>query len=195
MGSYWPDLSRYVNNGRIYGAQLREGAMYCDSINAYVEIPHNEVLNITGDMTLSFWVYLIEYPSDFAGLISKRKAEITTPWGSQVDKYGKVFFNFYTTEWIDFYSNTPLVLKKWYFITLRRDGQLAQIILNTEIDASMDFSDTPQGNSQPVCIGFDPRMQDNYVHAFFGDILLHNIALSLEQIRILYELTSPYGTR
>nr|NIP25721.1 LamG domain-containing protein [Phycisphaerae bacterium]NIP53544.1 LamG domain-containing protein [Phycisphaerae bacterium]NIS54453.1 LamG domain-containing protein [Phycisphaerae bacterium]NIU12093.1 LamG domain-containing protein [Phycisphaerae bacterium]NIU57766.1 hypothetical protein [Phycisphaerae bacterium] len=55
-----------TNNGIIYGAAWTtgkiNGALSFDGSNDYVFVPHDTTLNITGDITISVWLYLNESP-------------------------------------------------------------------------------------------------------------------------------------
>lgn len=55
------DLSIYGNNGELRGGAARvEGrlgkAVYLDGRNRYVEVPHNDSLNLTGSITVEAWI-------------------------------------------------------------------------------------------------------------------------------------------
>ena len=58
LGSIWPDLSRYANNGRIYGAELREGMIWFNQ--AHINCGSHNSLNLTGALTIA--VHILPLP-------------------------------------------------------------------------------------------------------------------------------------
>ena len=194
MGSYWPDLSRYVNNGRIYGAQLREGALWFSG-DDHIYINNSKSLQITGDLT----IFITVYPFDIdavsrQGLVFKH---YNYEYELIMNNDGSLTFYHGDGSWEEINSPSGMAMteKVWNRIGIVRkmDDMAVHFYQNGQYMGAVSFTKTPVASSYPVTIGWR-RGTSFYLLGFIGELLLFNTALTQEQMRILDELTSPYGT-
>jgi len=194
MGSYWPDLSRYKNNGRIYGAQLRHGAMWFNGVNTNVNCGNHETLK-PPELTIEVWVKNIltentTYDQLILSTCGDNKPEhgyvLTWGWGN--DLYWRAGDG---TDWHNLcVINLPRG-EKWYFIaaTFRNGEQL--LYVNGELKDSNNLSFDIVYDSSPLLIG---KAGTARLQGFVGELLIYDVVRTPEQIRIDAQLTSPYGT-
>ena len=195
MGSIWPDLSRYKNNGRIYGAQLRHGAMYFNGENAYIRVPDSPALRP------SYWTIVIWFKSLYTVgsdigyypfILSKYRGEQKGYWmviGRTDQNFGIGTGN--GTKKNEIWTKT--LDNNWHMLT----GQLTETKLIAYYDLDkyeFTLNVTPVVSLHDLYIGAKDAAQ-GYVKCYIGDILMFDTILSEQRLRILYNLTSPYGTR
>lgn len=73
-GTTWYDLSGYGNNGFLSGGTSFDSnlkTLVFDGINDFVEVIHSQSLDITGNLTLSAWVFITGVNNFASGIISK----------------------------------------------------------------------------------------------------------------------------
>jgi len=194
MGSYWPDLSRYKNNGRIYGAQLRHGAMYFNGINNEIELPR--IAFPSG--TIVFWVYFIDgQPSDNWGGIIKNlngrgaRNSIALRGATEVLWWIAVGGTSYTHI---FY--TPVDQRcAWHMYGISHSETEIQFVWDGEVISTDSSEGLLDEGNEHTYLGWSSASYSYYhLHGYLGDFFLFDEILSEEEFKILYQLTSPYGT-
>jgi len=195
MGSYWPDLSRYKNNGRIYGAQLRHGAMYFNGINNEIELPR--IAFPSG--TIVCWVYFEDgQPSGNYGGIIKHlngcpeknnlylKKDTTVLW--QIRVGGEIYNHFFETP----YGQR----NAWHMYGIAHGETEIKFAWDGKIIDTHTSEGLLDGGSQNTYIGWGSYYYSYYhLLGYIGEFFLFDKILSEEEFEILYQLTSPYGTR
>ena len=63
MGSYWPDLSKFLHNGEIYGGKFEDGGISLED-ESYINCGNDECLNpSTKDWSIAIWTKIKETQS------------------------------------------------------------------------------------------------------------------------------------
>lgn len=195
MGSWWPDLSKYKNNGRMYGAQLKHGVLSFSEVDDHIVVPYSNSLNIydTQQITAVVWVYMRDDSADPFIHIVLRGQQYEVIWRSSDNT---PYFQWHDSNGDPHYflkDGLNLELNKWHFIAfsmaLNGTGVSRKFINGKIVIEKTITYDVCQDTSTSLKI---PEITFN---GLIGDILIFNKALSEAEIRILYELTSPYGTR
>lgn len=195
MGSWLPDLSRYKNNGRIYGAELRHGAMWFDGVNAYINCGNSTTLDTPNAITVEIWLYPLPGTPKWAGYISKLKAGDYAGWAIQRAKIDTEI------RWFGFGDNSndlrgTVQLYAWNFIAGTWDGDEMQLYVNCVLQGTLSTTGNIATNTEQLHIGKLNYTTSGYnAKCFIGDIMVYSVARTAEQIRIDASLTSPYGTR
>jgi len=195
MGSYWPDLSKYKNNGRIYGAQLRHGAIYLNGTSSYIEI-ERAILPCDDNLTIEIWMYPLVITGIHALYIE------TTGTGGHTRNYivqddDCIFFDQYPPSGGGLLTPAGTLTRgKWFHVAVTVAKPHRAIYINGEVIVSDDAAED-YGGSEPTNtrVGYRGENSPSFFQGLIGDLLVYNIARTGEQIRIDAELTSPYGTR
>jgi len=195
MGSYWPDLSRYKNNGRIYGAELRHGMMwfngddYIQTALQYIP-PEGTVLawcitsssnrqNIAWTLFISgqHFRFNVNYKPGVPGS-SPGYLGVCTKYGvlSGYTYVGNVIYNGEPHFWGFSWKNDELRI---FF-----DGE--------EKPVTYIHKDVFSGaKCEPLRLGGTAY----YLVGYIGEFFFLDKAIGVTEYKILYQLTSPYGTR
>ncbi|MGB8216492.1 MAG: LamG-like jellyroll fold domain-containing protein [Candidatus Methanoperedens sp.] len=186
------DSSGNGNNGTIVGAKFVQGisgqALSFDGVDDYVSVPDSTSLDISGSLTVSFWVKTTTTDND-RGLLSK--------WGGGsgyilYDVSNKAMFvidssatftittsNINNGEWhhiVGVYNNSKAII---YFDGVKQ-GEVAKPVITT--------------NNLPLEIG---RYGQNNRYAFNGaidEVRIYNRALNASEIQALYNSPAPLLT-
>ncbi|MGQ9847207.1 MAG: LamG domain-containing protein [Bacteroidales bacterium] len=188
-GSYWWDLSKYKNNGRIYGAEVRENALYFNGMNDYVNIPFFDF----DIFTITVWVKI----KLFEGNSSQFPIYgLYTSYG-YVKNY--IYINSSGRRTVNFDNFPPgggsiigiteINENNWYFIAV---VQYANSNRNLYVNCKYE------GNSMEIYSGPTPTLTSIgkrfyntpfYFSGFISEFQIYNRALSENELKILYQLT------
>jgi len=195
MGSYWPDLSRYANNGRIYGAQLREGAMWFNGMNNEIKLPR--IAFPSG--TIVCWVYFKDgQPSDnYGGIIKQLNGSLdrnnllirkntVVLW--QIKVGGTTYNHFFDTPYDQ--------RNAWHMYGIAHGETEIKFAWDGKIIDTHTSEGVLDEGSKNTYIGWSGSAYSYYhLLGYIGEFFLFDKILNEEEFEILYELTSPYGTR
>lgn len=200
------DESGNSNHGTVNGASLipdRFGNLNCaysfDGIDDFVEI-NTEVVNFeTNDFTISYWLYINNFPeSKNQDIMGKREAgswgnyfnfSITTSGfvGLEINEATSEDRNVCTT-------NSSIITQQWNKITLVRKGLNIEIYLNGQLSKSI-VGNTIHNLNNTVDLVFGARYYNsNLVHFFNGgldDIKFYSKALTKDEILYAYQKGIP----
>jgi len=203
MGSYWPDLSKYTHNGRIYGAKLREGTVYFNGINNYIDIP-NDILPSPQAFTIATWIYPLGENSDASYdeqiIVDLRgQYKIFLSWKESDDANhpaclrGSIYgggeeYNLYSPD-----NSLPPGL--WHFVGMSWDGTTQRICYNGNF-LSQPANDPASITGYESLIGKDYQLDWDrlWFFGFIGELFIFSVGFDEERFRILYNLTFPFGT-
>jgi hypothetical protein len=184
------DISRYGNNGTIYGAtQIFSGkyggAIEFDGVDDYVAIPPL-FKNQQPEMTLSVWFYANNITNNGVILmerdISTRASIILYVYSGRM--YASVNDNSsnVATKYV------PIIPNQWYFGAVTyRSGKMS-VYLNGSLvgtAANVKYSLNVQNNN--FSVGGWPVENKNYFNGSIDDIRVYNRTLSPEEIKMLYQ--------
>lgn len=194
------DESGHGNHGTAFGATLVQdrfgnvnSAYYFDGINDFVRVTNNPSLNFQDAITVSFWMKVGEffareaYPLSHGNWENRWKVSITNEsvrW--TVKTSSQVNFGIKDLD-----SEARLITDSCYNITALYSGSDFEIYVNGELDAFSSWS----GSILPTTIDFTigQVLPNNNSYNFKGvidDVRIYNYALSVEEIRRLYDVTT-----
>jgi len=190
-GNIAHDTSGEGNDGTIYGgANWTDGkfgkALEFDGVDDYVEVLDDESLRITGNLTLTFWVYPELDVSTYQGICGKDKegegvAAIDTRYGDYrlawrqgdgTTQYSADFLNFFTSG------------EKWYFVGIVRRGNVLEAFKDGVFFSSKSFSYNISATNTSFYVG--KREDGYYLNGSVDEIFVFNKSLSGEEISDLY---------
>ena len=203
------DSTVNANDGTMTGTTSVSGpftnAFEFDGTGDYVSVAHDADLNITGDITVSAWIY----PHTFGSGYDENRIMFKGA-GTHGDNLftldmddSNITFNLHensgpanTAAGCDATDEecargaTTLSANTWYHVVGTYDGATARIYVNGTLDGSNDFVSTGTGNTDPLMIGG----RDNNTDMFDGaidDVRLYDRALSDSEISAMYQAAGP----
>jgi hypothetical protein len=186
-------------NGTLWTTGINSSALAFDGINDYVNVPHNETLNLgTGNFTISVWtkvnspeindrcVFAKDLPGAPTGLIRLSTAN---------DNSGKIMFdtNSGGGAGTKLYSATILNAEAWYHIVVRRYNSNYTIWVNGIYDNSTPENTFGSLDSiQPMIIGgrYD-FTADTFFNGTIDELKIYNYALDDSEILAEYNANAP----
>ncbi len=181
-----------TNDGTIHGAAWTtgqiDGALSFDGSNDYVSVTHDPALDITGDITISTWIYLNE-GALYEGLVTKcvGKGPRNNPYDFRLTLSGLTLVRADATGHERVYSNLKIPLGEWHHGLVRVENNVPDFYIDgviTRKSADVIFTRTPTGNTKPVLIG--ARDDGLYFEGIIDDVMIFDRALSAEEIQQLY---------
>jgi hypothetical protein len=190
-------------NGPIWTDGYVNGGVSFDGIDDYVNVANNPNLNITGDITISAWVYFerggtgedgseqvivaktvnngaFNNPFDFRTSISAEPSLTLV----RADATGHDYV----------YSTQTMSIQQWHHVLVKVENNVPDFYVDGNVTGKTveSFTRTPTGNTNPVLIG---RRDDGlYFNGVIDDVRIYNIALSAEEIQQLYQDGQSYRT-
>lgn len=185
-----------VTTGR--AGQLNQSYGFSQSSESYVNVPHSESLQLTQQLSFSFWLYVDSFPPDWVLLLGK-VAEGTDTSGRTYSIWLNDAGYFHLTSASDEQGqttvNTPdgsVQTGTWihYVGVIDRVNETMKSYINGTEKASGSI-DTNEAvtHTDPLRIGYDNYTNDNY-YALDGrldDVRLYSKALSPDEVQNLYE--------
>jgi hypothetical protein len=176
-------------------------ALRFDGQNDFVSVPNNSQLNITGDITISAWIWLARGGAgdDYSNQVIVAK---TVGRGARDNPFD------FRTEGIEphltlvradasghdyVYSTETIFLKQWHHVLVKVENEVPDFYLDGAITGKtvQSFTRTPTGNTKPLLIG---RRDDGlYFDGIMDDVRIYNRALSAEEIEEVM-LSKPTGS-
>jgi hypothetical protein len=180
------DLTPYGNHGTNYGATVGSDYTTFDGSNDYVEVADNAVLNITGDITLSAWVYRNSIGSEDDIIV--RGQHVVSGWRVFISGVNDIRYSTYQSGFFqETHSSNTIAAGQWFHIVATRTGATGKLYLNgAECSYSQQNSHiNPTAVNRALRIGaygdgtspFDGRVDD---------VRVYNRALSATEIQTLY---------
>jgi hypothetical protein len=188
------------NDGNVIGATWTsgqiEGGLSFDRINDYVRVENTSSLNVTGDITLSAWVFFQNGGTGAEG--SQMVIVAKTVGGGGYNNP----FDFRTNltvvpqlmliradasghEIVD--STQPISIRQWHHVLVRVENKVPDFYVDGVVTGKTptSFTKTPTGNNYPLLIG--KRDDGHYFDGVIDDVRIYNRALSADEIWQLYQ--------
>ncbi|NUN68649.1 MAG: VCBS repeat-containing protein, partial [Bacteroidetes bacterium] len=207
------DESGLGNNGVVNGAILandrfgKSGKAYSfNGQNTSIAVPHSEVLNITGEMTMAFWFKSINPPAlnNSHTILAKRNDEFASPgigipYGVTIN-YSDSLTNqkvlLYSTKnsiWNNAQQTAKVKINDWQFCAIVVKGDTSRFYLDGSYVESRYFpSENRMTNNLPLLIGSSGKTAGSeYFNGQIDDIRIYNIPLGDSEIKDLFNYQEP----
>jgi len=185
-GTIVSDLSGNGNHGTLNGSiswvagKFGSVLYFPNGQTDYVSFVDKSSLNITGNLTISIWVYPTAAGS-YPCMISRKYTE----------EYA-LFFEAATLKPRLYISGTgvsttsAVLLNVWTHLAITHDGTNAKFYINGVLDSTQGLVGRPNGNANVLNIGRDPSVT-GYKHTGYLDVpSIYNRVLSTSEIDLLY---------
>ena len=191
------DTSGFGNNGAITGGVTYNatggyngnGDYTFDGSTGYIQVPYSSSLNITGDMTISAWVYPTAYCAPtHCGIIVARSSNTGMEYGLYVDASG-IAFSYQNTggSWYDPSRKSSVPLNTWTEIAVVRDmtKNIIKYYKNGVLVATDAANGTAVNASNPLRIGEDAGWS-GFFQGSIDDVRIYGSSLLETDIEKLY---------
>ncbi|MDA8989785.1 SUMF1/EgtB/PvdO family nonheme iron enzyme, partial [Opitutales bacterium] len=200
------DMSGNGNDGTVYGATLttdRHGEAnraYSFDGDNWIEAPHFEQLNFSGDQSFTVSVWTKIDPVDASGTILEKWTTSNDPYPFAI-RYGLGSGNLsYAAHRSGGGSATAISV--YSTNTYREDAYHHLIIVSTKTDIkiyqdsilkdSYSFSSNEFTNSHKLMFGKREGRTDRSLYGVIDDVRIYNYAFGGKEIRYLYKKESPH---
>jgi len=188
------DDSGNGNDGTVHGATWTTGkfggALSFDGVDNYVSVSDDAALDITGNITVSAWVYLTRgglYQAIVTKCVSSgarnNPFDFRTTWHAKPDL---AFVRADAVAHERVYGTVALAMGQWHHVSVRVENNIPDFYVNGYITgkyADTTFTRTPTGNANPLLIG---RRDDGlYFNGLIDEVRIYNRALSGSEIMAL----------
>jgi lysophospholipase L1-like esterase len=158
----------------------------------YISMTHTPVINITGDITISAWVYLTK-GGLYQAIVTKcvGGGDEKTPYDFRTNHYDEPLLAFIRSdvrdcEHVD--SSVKIPIGKWHHILIRIENKVPEFYVNGIIvreggDIILTRMPTSDTNSVPI----GGRENEPYSNGIIKDVRVYKRALSEEEIRELFK--------
>jgi len=185
------DLSRFKNDGTVYGAIWRRVSPHCsglsfDGVDDYVEVADDESLHITDEITITAWVKPSLPASGYIGVMTQVCGG--EPYYNRIliANNGQLLTQFEIGGSSDNFFSTNVVNDgQWSHIAYVYDGSNEMYYINGNYDSSDPASGNIDTGNNDLWIG--RGYKDGYFFdGLIGEVRLYNRALSGAEISALY---------
>ena len=184
------DSTSYYNDGTSQGSMtstdqvegIIDGSINFDGDNDYIDCGNDSSLDITGDITLQFWVKAENYIND-PDLLTK--GSYTQAYSSFIydddndNSGGEFYFKLNNNNLI---SVSTLTIGTWYHIAGTREGNSMKIYINGVVDSTDTYSTPIETISDSLSITRDPDNLDGIL----DEVRLSKISRSANWIKTEY---------
>jgi hypothetical protein len=186
------DLSGNNHTGVVYGAAwtsdgVKGGGYWFDGVNDYIRVPKTSMLNITGQLTVAFWMKR-DASTENMTPISKHDTGDATPnvyWSTFLLPGGT--FRFYVNG--SQQDTVTLVADGWKHIVIVHQNTTDWIYEDGALVTSADGYSIPS-NNKDVLIG--RRCDGYYFKGTIDEVLIYKRALSTSDVQNLYYATGTF---
>lgn len=167
---------------------IKGSAVKLDGLDARVEVPNSQQLNLTGDaMSVSLWFSRLAAGKDSELLFYRNKFVV------RIDKNGKITFAVYTPGWKSAVTSWSdrIIDNDWHHIGASYDGQILKVFIDGVLKVSVNNSGNLQNSNADLLIG--SQFNNNFFNGLIDEVMLFNRALSAEEFQNLMEQTNDPG--
>ena len=157
------------------------GALEFDGDDS-VEIPHDPLLSITDEITITCWTYMNANASGEMVIVSKGgwgandlPYELTETAGAQV------WWQFYGDSGIDDCDPPSPPVEEWHHIAATYDGQIFKCYIDGELGDEFAYAGTMPENTASLTIGQRSR-GGYYFSGMIDEVAIYNHAMSEDEI-------------
>ncbi|MCC7451492.1 MAG: hypothetical protein IT324_29050, partial [Anaerolineae bacterium] len=169
----------------VTGALASDGnpAMRFNGSNSYVNVPHNAVLNIKGDITLEAWANPAVLNSLDRMIVHKGGYQYRLGLNNSNKWYGRVYIS---GSPYDVVAPTTAAVGRWDYIAMTRSGSTLTLYINGVAVATGTASGSLVTTSNALAIGRKGSLSEAYFNGAIDEVAIYNKALTADQIAAHY---------
>ncbi len=189
-GSKAIDSSGNNNDAAINGGVVWSGksgsAFIFDGSNDYVSVPDSQSLQLTGDMTLSFWMKKNADAGEWSRIVGKGSSTMRNygVW-QETGATKRLLFQQYNSgaAVLSVMSTAQIANDKWYHVAAVVKGNEGHIYINGVLDSSGTRTGLPSTSQDPFTIGY--AGYHRYFNGIIEDVTIYSRALTQQEITAL----------
>ncbi len=162
---------------------------FCPDQKSYIEIPHNDLLDYTGDITISFWLCLRSWPNYWTDVISKFESDKRNEFCFRLKNANNGQWYYGTGDSavppVHFVPKEYINLNKWIHISLvRKVGAYGRLYINGNLQKHKNWADfsPPNKTQMPISIMGNSH-RNSFVDGNISELIVSRYAQCIEVIR------------
>ena len=196
-GSNANDSSTYGNHGTLMNGPVwtGNGELEFDGLDDYVEVPDSGSLDIQDALTISIWLYMDQYSTNWPKLVIKPYEDpLLDPWELytlDLGHYGQ-YPRFILTDGVPgglrvaaYDAGITLSLSQWHHVVGTYDGSTISLYVDGELVNSNPASIVIGSNDMPLGIG--SGMGNYGFNGLINEVRIYDRALTETEIINLYQ--------
>jgi len=187
-GDVAKDTSGKGNNGTINGAEWvingRVGSALSFGSGDYVEVPHDESLSITDEITIMAWTNMAVGSSGEMAIVSKGQwAANDLPYEVTETAGGVIYWQFYNDAGRDSCAPNSPPTDEWHHIAATYDGEIFKAYIDGQLAAEWQYAGKMPENAASVTIGKRSKSGDCFFTGMIDEVVIFSRALDVEEIQ------------
>ncbi len=156
------------------------GAVVLDGSNDYIQIPHASQLSITGEITITAWVYKVS-TDGWDALVSKGTTGDNHNYSLNTNN-ASVTFSFWNGQYYDSYSSFTLNKNRWYHLaaTYHDASNTVKLYRDGVLLTTLTSNGSLLANSEALLIG--RCTTPSYFHGRVDDLRIYDRVLDASRI-------------
>jgi hypothetical protein len=184
VGAFAEDISPFNNHGTIIDETWTTGvlgnALNFDGVDNYVQVSNSPSLQVTGDLTIAFWINLNSLSQDMVAVDKAWNGEYFV----KILSNGALSFAQGASgdsEELTVLPAGSLVSGQWIHVAVVRSTSGLELIAykNSVAATPVAYTKTPTISNQPVVIGAEDGMY-NFLDGVIDEVRIYNRDLSAE---------------
>jgi hypothetical protein len=157
------------------------GALEFDGDDS-VEIPHNDLLSITDEITITAWTYMNANASGEMAIVSKGGwGAMDLPYELTETPGAQIWWQFYDDGGRDTCAAPSPPIEEWHHVAATYDGQIFKCYIDGELGDEWEYAGTMPENTASLTIGQRSRGGTYYI-GIIDDVAIYNRAFSADEI-------------
>jgi hypothetical protein len=160
------------------------GAASFGGSNGYITVPNSSSLQLTGDFTISLWVYRAGATSDWVRMVGKGDSTNRNygVWYGPGISYQVLFQQYDSSGGVvmQAQSTTAIPVGTWTHVAVTQTGTTGRIYINGVLDGTATRSGTPATSTDPLTFGYAGF--HGYHYGSMDEVRMYTRALSASEI-------------
>lgn len=181
-----------LTNGPTWVAGKYSNAVKFDGSNDYINLGNPAVLQMTGSMTVSAWIYATANPTDDGQIVAK--SDESSGWQLKTSPDTGVHTFGIKAGGAQRYSATVRQLNTWYYVTgvYNATAKTLDIYVNGVLNNGVLIGTIPASQTNAsVNVNIGRRTNGYYFQGTIDDVRIYNRALTVAEIQS--DMTTPVG--
>lgn len=161
-------------------AQGAGNALQFDGMNDYVDITHNDNLNMTMALTLDVWIKPAGPGISNGIIVMKNPLKYSLIW---LPESQRLTFSLDIGGWGDHLSNSVVPANQWSHVAGTYDGSNIRIYINGVLDAEYSYTGSIATSTDNLTFGCRTDGSGEFYNGLVDEMRIWNVARTQQQIR------------